>query len=328
MNKLVLYGFVVLQLFSFSLFAQDDTEEETVGTPIFNIDDLDGEESYLNFKTAFLESIRNKSIENYKKALETLDKCENIYPENVAMLFEKAKNHFALKQYFEAHFYCEKALSIEPTNFWLMTLSRDIFEREYNYPEAIKIQKKLFEIKKAEAENLLKLYYKTKNKKEGKLLISEIEQKHIYINNFDFYEKYFTKDQTISSIKKPAIKKNLNNNNLADLKKAFRQNKEYKILHEILEKEARTKQFELLLTDSDLGLSLFPAQAKLYLYKGIALNGLGKHKPAIQILESGLDFVFENKKLTKEFYNALIISFTGTSNMTKVNHYKELVQKL
>jgi len=327
MNSYIIYGIALLQLFSFSLLAQDDSEEDSTGASYFNAQALIDEEQHLDFKASFIESIQQKSIENYKKALESLAKCENIYPENVAMLFEKAKNHFSLKQYIEAHQYCDKALSIEPNNVWLLTLSRRVYEKEFNYPEAIAIQKKLFGIKNSEAENLLKLYYRTKNKKEGQAFVDEINEKYIYVQNIDFYEKYF-KTNAITTAKKPIEKNNLNNNNLSDLKNVFLQKKEYKILQEILEKEAQSKQFEALLSDSDMGLTLFPAQAKIYLYKGNALNGLGKYKEAIAALEAGLDFVFENTKLIKQFYNALIVGYSGTNNTSKVNHYKQLVQKL
>jgi len=325
MKKYIAYYIVLLQLFSFSLFAQDDTEEETTSAASFSEEELKEEQRYLNFKAAFIESIKQKSIGNYDRALESLSTCESILPKNVPMLFEKAKNHFAQKQYVEAHHYCDKALSIEPANFWIMALSRDIYEKDYNYPVAIEIQKRLYAIKKAEAENLLKLYYRTKNKSEGLALVEEIERKNISVLNIEFYEKYFRTDIVT---KKPVENGQISQDDLSKLKKEFALNNEYAVLQEILKKEAREKQFEKLLMDSDIGLSLFPAQAMVYLYKGIALNGLGKFKESAIVLESGLDFVFDNKLLTKKFYNELIIAYSGTNNSNKVNHYKQMVQKL
>lgn len=326
-KKHVVYYIIILQLFSFSLFAQDDTIESISGTFTFANDEIDKEKLYLDFKSSFIDALRHKNIENYDKALESLAKCETIYPENVPMLFEKAKNHFLLKQYVEAHYYCEKALSIEPENFWIMALSRDVYEKEYNYPIAIEIQKKLYIKKKSEADNLLKLYYRTKNKREGLALVNEIEQKNINVLNIEFYEKYFN-PKTIVAPKKALQNETLNKDNLNDLKTVFALNKEYKVLQKILSKEAKEKQFDKLLSDSDIGLSLFPAQAKVYLYRGIALNGLEKFKEAIIILESGLDFVFDNSLLTTAFYNELIIAYTKTNNTVKANHYKQMVQKL
>ncbi len=327
MIRQLLFYSILLQIFSFSCFAQDDTEEETTSADSFAKEELLEEQKYLNFKATFIESIKQKSIENYDKALELLTKCEAIYPENTSMLFEKAKNHFALKQYIEAHHYCDKALEIEPDNFWVMVLSRDIYEKEYNYGKAIQIQKNLYSKKKQEAENLLRLYFRSKSKKEGLALIDEIERKNITILNIDFYKKHFNASQKTSA-KKPNGNGPADKSSLSSLKTVFSQTKEYKILLEILKIETSEKQFKNLLSYSHKGLALFPAQAKMYLYKGIALNGLGKHKEAASVLESGLDYVFDNPILLKEFYNALITAYSGTKTMSKVNYYKQMVQKL
>ncbi len=327
MIRQLLFYSMLLQIFSFSCFAQDDTEEETTSANSFAKEELVKEQKYLTFKAAYIESIKQKSIENYDKALELLAKCEAIYPENTPMLFEKAKNHFALKQYIEAHHYCDKALEIEPDSFWIMALSRDIYEKEYNYGKAIEIQKNLYSKKKQEAENLLRLYYRTKNKKEGLALVNEIERKNISILNIDFYKKQFNNSTKITA-KTPNKNGLAGESNLSNLKTVFSQTKEYKILQKILKIEAAEKQFENLLSNSDKGLALFPAQAKIYLYKGIALNGLGKHKEAASVLESGLDYIFDNTILLKEFYTALITSYSGTNTMSKVNYYKQMVQKL
>lgn len=327
MTKLLIYCIIFWQFFSFSVFAQDDTEEGITGTFTFANDEIDEEKRYLDFKSSFIDALLQKNIENYDRALESLGKCESIYPENVAMLFEKAKNHFALKQYVEAHHYCDKALGLESNNFWIMALSRDIYEKEFNYPEAIAIQKKLFEMKNSEAGNLLMLYYRAKNKKEGQKLISKIEKNYIYVLNIDFYTNHFNKKNTVITSKKTQ-KENLISNNINDLKEVFSKDKNFRILEKILVKEFQDKQFEALLADCDTGLTLFPAQAKVYLYKGIALNGLGKYKEAAIVLESGLDFIFDNTQLIKQFYSALIVSYSGTKNTSKVNHYKQMVQKL
>lgn len=326
MKKFLLNIILLLLVFSFNTYAQDDSEEDTANVPIFQEELLDEEKNYLTFKQSFIESLQYKAIENHKKALESLAICETLFPDNVPMLFELAKNHFALNQYIEAHHYCNQALSIEPDAFWILALSRDIFDKENNYSEAIKIQKKLYASKASEAGNLLKYYYRTKKIEKGKDLIAEIDKKYIYVLLLDFYKKYFFK--TKKQIVKSNHKKVLENRELSDLKKEFLNNNNYTVLQEILKKEYQTQQFSDLLEDSDFGLSLFPTQAKLYLYKGLALNGLGKFKEAISVLESGLDYVFDNTTLTKQMYKALIVGYEAVKNTTKANYYKQMVQKL
>ncbi len=326
MRIIVLYIILSIQFFSFNLYAQDDSEENTANTPIFREEELDEEKNNLVFKKSFIESLQYKAIENHKKSLKSLAVCEKIYPENVSMLFEFAKNYFALNQFIEAHHYCDKAHNLKPDDFWILALSKEIFEKEQNYTEAIRIQKQLYSYKPSEAGNLLRLYYRTKKMREGKKLITEIEHKFIYVLALDFYKKFFKTEKNQPLLN--SDKKKLAKRELSDLKREFSKNKKYHILQEILEKENQTKQFANLLKDSELGLSLFPAQAELYLYKGLALNGLGKHKEAVLILESGLDYVFDDALLSKQLYQALIVGYKAVKNTVKVNYYKKMVQKL
>lgn len=327
----MLRNFIFFTLFflfwSFTSAAQDDTEEETTGVAFFEEAALRKEKEYLTFKEAFIESLRQRVIENYNKALESLVICEGIYPENIAMLFEQAKNSFDLKQYVEAHYYCNKALAIEPTNFWIKALSRDIYEKQHNYAEALVIQKQLYQTKKSEAINLLKLYYRTKNKEAGQELLAEIDKNALPVVGIDFFKRYFN-SKTKAVVGKSVQSIRSQEKDLNTLQKDFSTTKDFKILEKILKKEHQDKQYNKLLNDSKLGLEIFPAQAKVYLYNGLALNALSKHKEAVLILETGLDYVFDDPNLSKQFYTALINGYQNLSNSKKVNHYKQLVQKL
>lgn len=322
-----LFYLLFFLFYNWCSFAQDDTEEETNSVAFFEEAELRKEKEYLTFKKSFLESLKQKGIENYNKALESLAICEDIYPKNTALLFEQAKNNFKLKHYNEAHYYCDKALSIEPANFWFLSLSRTIYEKERNYVEALAIQKKLYRQKKSEASQLLKYYYLTKDKEAGKQLVAEIDKKAIPVLSIDFYKRYFYATNS-GTTREKANKKISKERKLSALQKDFADHKDFKILQKILQKEHQSKQYKKLLEDSSLGLDLFPAQTQVYLYKGWALNGLLKHKEAVVVLESGLDYVFDDAKLSKQFYNALINAYQALHNLKKVNHYKQLVQKL
>ena len=319
-------GYIII-IFFLSLqisYAQDDSEEEVAKAKAFVDDELQEEKRALNFEKIFIESIQQRSIENYDKSLELLLACKAIFPNNVAMLFQMAKNHFDLKQYIEAHHFCNKALEIEPDNFWILELSREIFIKEQNYREAIQIQKTLYKQKESEAGNLLRLYYYVKAKQDGKDLLIEIENKNIHVTAIGFYQKYFNTAQEELTQKQ--------DNNLRSDKKDNKLNnsinKDFTNLIKKLEKQLIEKQYISLLKDSEEALSLYPAQAVVYLYKGSALNGLSNYKDAIEALEIGIDFVFDDAKLSKRFYNALIIAYKGINNTTKTNYYKQLVQKL
>ncbi len=323
MKKHIIYSIISL-LIGFSIQAQDDSAEEVLNENGFSKAELKEEQIALEFQDAFIDALQEKAIENYDKALESLAICENIFPNNVAMLFETAKNHFALKHYTAAHNYCEKALEIEPTNFWIIELTASIYMKEHNYPEAIRVQKKLYSMKKSEAGDLLRLYYYTRKKEEALALITEVENNSTYVVALDFYKKHFglTPNHTITTTSKEVADQE---DEAISLRKAFKKNATYSKLQVLLEKEYQQHDYQALLVDSGEGLERFPAQALVYLYNGIALNELNKHKDAIIPLEEGLDYVFDKPALTKRFYTALITAYTAINNHKKVTYYKELM---
>lgn len=83
------------------------------------------------------------------------------------------------------------------------------------------------------------------------------------------------------------------------------------------------KKFEAAQKLSAQGLEIFPAQALLYLLNGVANNALGNNSDAIESLESGLDFIFENPKMEQDFYNQLANAYKSQGNSEKEKMYLE-----
>lgn len=74
---------------------------------------------------------------------------------------------------------------------------------------------------------------------------------------------------------------------------------------------------------SSEGLEIFPAQALLYLINGVANNGLEQSDAAIESLEIGLDFIFENPKMERDFYEQLSLSYFNKGDGKKAKMYSE-----
>ena len=70
------------------------------------------------FENHFYESLKQKGIENYDKAVEALEKCKDIQPENGIVYFELGKNFLSQKKYKDAYDNFEKATKIDPKNRW------------------------------------------------------------------------------------------------------------------------------------------------------------------------------------------------------------------
>jgi predicted Zn-dependent protease len=314
---------------SFLGYTQDDTEEHAEASVTFLQDELEIEEKLLEFKSNFINALTQYNTENYAKATESLGKCEKIYPDNMAVWYQIAKNYFELKQYEDAHLYCDKILTQDSENFWALSLSRDIYERQYNFEQAIDIQKGLYRRKNIEADHLLRLYYRTKNMEEGKALIEEIDRNSIPVLSKDFYQRFFNKAQNIADETEES--NNIDNASTGPKNSNNRtkeQKNNYQVLQKDLENEFKVGDFKKVVSAADDALALYPAQANLYLLKGKALNELTKYREAASNLETGLDFVFDNNTLLKEFYEALIKAYTGLKQTSKADYYKQLVQKL
>lgn len=58
-----------------------------------------------------------------------------------------------------------------------------------------------------------------------------------------------------------------------------------------------------------------------YYAYGMALNKNGKPGEALLMLESGLDYLVEDKELTISIYSELVTSYTMTGNTSKANMY-------
>jgi len=96
-------GFVVGMLFiSGSLLAQ--TEPDSIAL----VND--------EFQESYYESLKQKGIENYDKAIIALENCLKLQPENAVIHHELGKNYFFQKDYQNAEIAFIKASQYDPKN--------------------------------------------------------------------------------------------------------------------------------------------------------------------------------------------------------------------
>ena len=65
----------------------------------------------------------------------------------------------------------------------------------------------------------------------------------------------------------------------------------------------------------------YPAQPRLYLLNGIALNRLSRWQEAAAILETGLAFVISGQDLEGSFYDELILAYSALNQDEMVDLY-------
>jgi tetratricopeptide (TPR) repeat protein len=163
MNKKIIVA-LLIGLFYFPVLSLAQTEPSEVA--------LENDE----FQDNFYESLKQKGMENYDKAIESLEKCLSKQPKNATLFFEIGKNYLSLKKYKEAYFNFESATKIDPTNRWFWVGMYDVCYETSDFNKAIPIVEKLIEFKIDYKEDLVSLFMNTKQYDKALDLINELNQ--------------------------------------------------------------------------------------------------------------------------------------------------------
>ena len=438
MNKLITF-LILFVTFSYNqvFYAQEIQNPEEMAA----VDDA--------FENDFYDALTQKAIENYDRAVVSLQKCLEKEPNNPVIYHELGKNYFALKNYAEAQNAFQKAVDLNPKERWYWNGLYDVFYETKDYNNAIRIVSKLIEFNRDFQDDLVSLYMYTNQKDKALALLKDMEQTTNLSQTMEYYKLQLERTPEVNKPQKDdleeAIKKNpLVEQNYIDLiyqysesnneEKAFEvakklaenipnsdwahvslvkfylntndgenaSNSMFKVLesskidnkikHRVfneflifasnnpvfsdnLEKgialldqdksvnvskevakyflkknridEAifyfeksianqpedfesfeflmqllvQKKQFEKVDKYANQQLELYPTQASLYYYSGVALLNLNKTKEAINKLEEGVDYVVENPTLEKEFYTQLANSFEKIGDLKKKEMY-------
>ncbi len=404
------------------------------------------------FQDNYYEALKQKGIENYDKAIISLEKCLSLQPNNSVVLFELGKNYLSQKKYNEAYDYFEKSSKLKSDNRWAWQGMYDVCYDTKDYNKAIAIVQKLIEFRESYKEDLVSLYMNTQQYDKALNLINELNETVGKTEKRELYKADILRDAKYQAPEKnnllDLIKKNpkeeanyielismysksnqeekaleiakllekeiptsdwaqvglfkfhLNNNDgdkaVSSMNTVFKSDKidkkiKHRILNEFLifaqknqkytanldaainyfsdDKEIKvnkelgkyffnkkdwtnaSKYFEnhlklenqdietalLLLNtysenasyDTMLSFSnnwqeLFPSQPDFYFYSGLAYNQLKQFKKAKDSLESGLDFVVDNKILEANFNIQLGEAFNGLGDTKKKEiHFKK-----
>ena len=95
----------------------------------------------------------------------------------------------------------------------------------------------------------------------------------------------------------------------------------FSLLKNTLLLELEFNRFAAAKNLSASSLEVFPAQPVLYLLNAKANNNLQDFKAAINALEIGLDYLFDNAELEKEFYEQLAVAYTGLGHTIKAANF-------
>ncbi|MBT8304044.1 MAG: tetratricopeptide repeat protein [Bacteroidia bacterium] len=102
----------------------------------------------------------------------------------------------------------------------------------------------------------------------------------------------------------------------------------FAVLRNVLLLMIDNKDFENVVTRSTEAIENYPAQPVLYLINGVSLNELQRGKEAIEVLETGLDYIIDDNKMESDFYKQLSESFRQENNAAKAQTYAQKAEDL
>ena len=147
-----------------------------------------------DFQNHYYESLKQKGIENYDKAIEALEKCLAIQPENAIIYHELGKNYLFQKDFKKAYESFEKATKIDPKNKWFWIGMYDVCYQTQDYQQSIIIVTKLIEFDLGFKEDLTSLYMNTLQFDKALALINELNENVGQSEKRDLYKAQILTD--------------------------------------------------------------------------------------------------------------------------------------
>ena len=178
--------FLVLQCNSASLWAQTEPEDIKVETD--------------KFQDLFYESLLQKGIENYDKAIVALDKAMKYKPNDATVNYELGKNYLALKDYKNAYYAFENAVKIDPKNKWFWAGMYDVCYETKNFTQGITVINKLIEFDPKYKEDLTSLYMGTNQFEKALILIQELDETIGKTDRRELYKSQILSDGKFQNI--------------------------------------------------------------------------------------------------------------------------------
>ncbi|GGG39256.1 hypothetical protein GCM10011414_05750 [Croceivirga lutea] len=286
------------------LYAQEspsNTIEEEESAEVFL------EEYTDKFQDLFFEALKQKSIQNYDRAINLFLECKLLQKQDATINHELAKTYLADKNAIEAQKSALEAVAAEPENYWFLNTLVTVLEELNNPIERIKEQIPFTNQKLQQ--NLALIYYKQEKYADSKKILNGITNKSFKNQLLSKIEDTTKANKRSSIIEEDIVSEKVVSENPAEV---------LKIEFETL---IASKEFKKLQIKAADAVERYPLQPYFYYAYGVALNNTGNANKAIEVLQSGLDFLFEPTLLTTSIYEELADAYTKLGNASKANEY-------
>ncbi|MDV7391472.1 tetratricopeptide repeat protein, partial [Arthrospira platensis SPKY1] len=128
------------------------------------------------FQEAFFESIKQKGIENYDKAIAQLYVCLSLNESKAVVHQELGRNYLKLKKYAEAETAFQEAIRLETTNKWHHIGLYDVYFQSRQYKKAIDALQSVIPLDDKYKDELVTMYMYTQQYDLALNLIEELRE--------------------------------------------------------------------------------------------------------------------------------------------------------
>ncbi|WP_130733191.1 lipopolysaccharide assembly protein LapB [Flavobacterium sp. J27] len=201
MSKLKKQFFCIIWLLLSSyafLFAQENPEDIALA------DD--------KIESDFYESLKQRAIENYDKAIIAIEKCISIDPANPVFYHELGKNYLNLKQYPQAEKAFQKAVDLNPNERWYWNGLYDVYYQSKDYQKSIPIVQKLIEFDTNMREDLISLYMYTNQRDKALEQLKQMEKEMVLSKTMEFYKLKIQESNSFAKPEKNELERAIKNN--------------------------------------------------------------------------------------------------------------------
>jgi tetratricopeptide (TPR) repeat protein len=91
---------------------------------------------------------------------------------------------------------------------------------------------------------------------------------------------------------------------------------------------SENEKYDALAQKSEESIELYPLQPEFYYYAGLGFNQLKNFKKAKDLLETGMDYIVDNKKLEVNYYVQLGEAYNGLGDTKKKEFFFQKAEKL
>lgn len=264
------------------------------------------------FENNFYEALKQKAIENYDKAIVSLEKCLQKEPNNPEVHYQLGVNYLNQKNYVEAETAFQKAVDLEPKQRWYWNGLYDVYYQTKNFNKSIPIVEKLVTFDANMKEDLVSLFMTTQQFDKAKKVIDDIESKGTLTKAMETYQMQI---QSMTKGEKPKV---------ADLEAAIKSNPKAEqnyidLIYQYSTTNQEEKAFETaLLLEKEIPNSdlVYVSLIKFYIdandipkatesYKRVVKSSKIDFKIKHRVLNEFLIFATKNPQLLSEIDNTL-----------------------